>query len=163
MYVSSRTVNLVNITDQETFSTSGGSISTIDSVSISASSESSNGTNNLIAYRPAFSDSHNSNLGVLFFNMLGIFPCLQEAHRTNFVHISCFPTTAEDDGFLGGRAIIHAADIGNGFPIFSGGSASERTLTYGVAVQNCSELTSECLPSSFQIHIACFLPRRYCA
>ena len=156
-------MNLINITDQETFSTSGGSISTIDSVSISASSESSNGTNNLIAYRPAFSDSHNSNLGVLFFNMLGIFPCLQEAHRTNPVHISCFPTTAEDDGFLGGRAIIHAADIGNGFPIFSGGSASERTLTYGVAVQNCSELTSECLPSSFQIHIACFLPRRYCA
>ena len=107
-------MNLVNITDQETFSTSGGSISTIDSTSILASSESSNGTNNLIAYRPAFSDCHNSNLGVLFFNMLGIFPCLQEAHRTNFVHISCFPTTAEDDGFLGGRAIIHATDIGNG-------------------------------------------------
>lgn len=91
-------MNLVNITDPETFSTVGESISTIDSVSISVSSESANGTNNLIAYRPAYDDRHNSNLAVLFFNMFGIFPCLREAHMTNPVHISCFPTTAEEDG-----------------------------------------------------------------
>lgn len=158
-----RTVNLINVTDPDTFSTSGGSISTIDSLTISASGESANGTSNLIAYRPSYDDNHDSNLGVLFFNMFGIFPCLREAHMTNPVHISCFPTTAEDDGFLGGRAILQAADIGNGFQIFSGGASSERIPTYGLAIQNCPELTSECFPSSFQIHIACFLPRRYCA
>ena len=158
MYATTGAVNLVNITNVETFS-SGSSIFTIDTVSTSPSNQAANGTNNLIAYRPSYVDRHRSNLGVLFFNMLGIFPCLQQAHMTDTVHLSCFPTTAEEDGFANGRAILQAADIGNGFRIFS----SSGTLTYALAIQNCTELTADCLPPSFQIHIACFLPRRYCA
>ena len=130
---------------------------TLIRVSIIPSNQPANGTNNLIAYRPSYNDQHRSNLGVLFFNMFWIFPCLRQAHMTDTVHLSCFPTTAEDDGFLNGRAVLQAADIGNSFTIFG-----SRTLTYALAIQNCTELTVDCLPRLFQIHIACFLPRRHC-
>ena len=151
-----RVVNLVNVTDVATLS--GGSTQTIDTMTILPSNISINGTNNLFAYRPSFRDLHGSTLGAIFFNMLGIFPCLQEAHMTRAVHLPCFLATSEEDGFNNGRAFLQASDIGNGFNIFGSG-----TLTYGLAVQNCTELNEDCLPRSYQIQIACFLPRQYCA
>ena len=96
--------------------------------------------------------------------MLGIFPCLQQAHRSGNVYLPCFLTTAENDGFFNGRALIQATDRGNSpWDIFSGGGSSERTLMYGLAVQDCPELTEDCLEPHFQTHIACILPRQYCA
>ena len=153
---SGRSVYLVNVTDVATLS--GTSTQTIDNMVISPSDVPINGTNNLFAYRPSFRDLHGSTLGALFFNMLGIFPCLREAHMTSAVHLPCFLTTAEEDGFNNGRSLLQASDVGNGFIIFG-----SQTLTYGLAIQNCTELNEDCLPRSFQIQIACFLPRQYCA
>ena len=159
---SSGNVVLQNITDITNLF-GGDGTTTIDSVSRTPSDVAANGTNNLIAYRPSFTDAHGSNLGALFFNMFGIFPCLEAAHRQASIHLPCFVTTAENDGFSGGRAFIQATDIGNDFDIFSGGGSSERTLTYGLAIQDCPELTTDCLRSAVQINIVCFLPRQFCA
>ena len=154
---SGRVVNLVNVSNSATFSSSQP---TIDSITIDPSSAEATGANSLIAYRPMYAGEHGTNLGALFFNLEGIFPCLQEA--THNIHLSCWEVTSENDGFRDGNAIISATDLGNGFDIFSGSSSSERTLTYGMAFQNCPELTSTCLPASVQLNVACLLPRQYC-
>ena len=118
----------------------------------------STGANNLIAYRPRYADTHGSNVGALFFNVPGIFPCLQRAPHG--FHLPCFPVSAEDDGFLGGRAIISAIDGGNEFRIFS--PSAPYVLTYGLAFQDCPEINTTCLPRFVQTSVACLLPRQYC-
>ena len=150
-------VELRNITT--TFNNTNETV--IDSITIRDSSRDETGDTMLIAYRPSFSDEHNSNLGVLFFNLPGIFTCLQ--HVPYILHLPCFRTTAEEDGFLRGKAILQAGDTGNHFSIFSGGdSMNERTLTYGLAVQGCPQLNRTCLPPVFQTQVVCLLPRKYC-
>lgn len=155
-------VDLWNVTDLSTLF-GGAGTDTIDSVSRTPSDVATNGTNNLIAYRPSFMDAHGSNLGALFFNMFGIFPCLEAAHRQASIHLPCFVTTAENDGFHQGRAFIQAADIGQDFAIFSDSGGSVRTLTYGLAIQDCPELDIHCLQIGVQAYVACFLPRQFCA
>ena len=46
-------------------------------VSISNPSEALTSSNNLLAYRPRFSDIHNSNLATIFINLEGVLPCIQ--------------------------------------------------------------------------------------
>ena len=153
----SRIVSLVNVSNSSTFTDIQP---IIDSISIDPSSEATTGANSLIAYRPRYNGNHGTMLGALFFNVEGIFPCLQEA--THYIHLSCWQVTSEEDGFRGGNAIVSATDFGNHFAIFNGSSSSERTLTYGMVFQNCPELNSECLPIYTQLNVACLLPRQYC-
>ena len=72
--------------------------------------------NNVIAYRPRFSDYHNSNLAGVFINLEGVCPWFEQV--TNYNPI-CRVFTNEEDGFRNGKALINTADSGNDFRIFS--------------------------------------------
>ena len=126
-------------------------------VSISNPSEAVTSSNNLLAYRPRFSDIHNSNLAAIFINVEGVFPCIQSL--SGYLPI-CSTYTEEDDGFRGGKALLSSADIGNQFRIFS---SSDDILSYGVAIQDCPEFTNECFPSYHSFTIICYLPRAACS
>ena len=111
-------------------------------------------SNNLIAYRPNYSDAHSSDLGVLFVNLQSQFPCLSGAN----IHPACSIFTSESDGFRGGKPILQAADIGNNFRIFSSNSNLE---TFGFAVAGCSTFASSCV-SNLEVELVCLLPRNRC-
>lgn len=116
-------------------------------------------SNNLLAYRPDFQDRHDSGglqLGVIFLNLNGIFPCVPSG-----VHIPCGLVTMEEDGFFGGRYFVQAADSGNHIQIF-GFTEPDFVFTYGLAVQGCSQLTADCWPSYADKGVTCQLPRQYC-
>ena len=124
-------------------------------ISISNSSQAVTSSNNLVAYRPRFSDHHRSGLGAMFFNVRGIFPCV--GLRPYFP--PCGILTSEEDGFNDGRSFIQAADYGNSFRVFS---STENIPTYGFALEGCAEFTASCWPEYFQITIFCLLPRHLC-
>ena len=126
-------------------------------VSMSNPSEAVTSSDNLLAYRPRFSDIHNSNLAAIFINLEDVFPCIQLL--SGYLPI-CSTYTEEDDGFRGGRALLGSADMGNQFRIFS---SSNDILSYGVAIQDCPELTNECFPSYHSFTIVCYLPRAACS
>ena len=111
-------------------------------------------SNNLVAYRPNYRDTHSSNLAVLFVNLQALFPCLSGA---NF-HPACSIFTSEEDGFRGGKPIIQAADIGNHFRIFSSSTNFE---TFGFGVAGCSTFVSSCV-STMEVELVCLLPRNRC-
>ena len=112
-------------------------------------------SNNMVAYRPSYQDSHNSDLGAVFINLQSLYPCLSGA---NF-HPTCSLFTSEEDGFRDGRTIIQAADIGNNFRIFSSTSNFE---TFGFAFQGCSTITTTCV-GNIELDLVCLLPRNRCA
>ena len=130
---------------------------TLASITISDSSQSVTSANNLLGYRPRFADSHSSNLAAVFINLEGVFPCIQQF--TNFI-ANCHIQTSEEDGFRSGRAFIDAADAGNSFRIFS---STTNIWTYGIAIQNCPEFTTSCLPTHTAFSVACYLPRSGCS
>ena len=111
--------------------------------------------NIIIAYRPYFNDSHNSNMAILFFNLEAAFPCLRDAHVT----LACTLFSLEDDGFLGGRSLIQAADVGNHFRIFS---QNRRINTFGFGFSGCSTFNTRCVPNSFERSLVCLLPSSVC-
>lgn len=123
-------------------------------LAISDTNNSYTSSNNLVAYRPNYQDSHSSNLAVLFVNLQGLFPCLSGA---NF-HPACSIFTSEEDGFRKGKPIIQAADIGNHFRIFSSSSNME---TFGFGVAGCSTFDSSCV-SSMEVELVCLLPSSVC-
>lgn len=133
---------------------SSGQIRT--SISLANSSQSVTSANNLVAYRPQFIDVHESNLGVLFLNMEGIFPCISSV---SYYVPTCGILTREEDGFFQGRLFIQAADSGTNFRVFN---SMADIKTYGLAVQGCPEINSSCLPSYASITIFCLLPRQQC-
>ena len=110
-------------------------------------------SSNLLAYRPSFSDNHGSNLAVMFVNMEAIFPC------TDNLGPVCHIITHEADGFNQGRPFIESGDLGNHFQIFSSPSTA---VTYGFAIQGCTQMDPTCLRSPSQLVIECFLPRHLC-
>ena len=114
-------------------------------------------SNNLLAYRPQYRDTHNSSLAAIFINLEGVFPCL--VPLTDY-HPICSVYSEDQDGFRGGKAIIGAGDSGNTFHIFSN---SANIKTYSIAVQDCPELTPACFPIYHQISVICFLPRATCS
>jgi hypothetical protein len=127
----------------------------ITSVTVSDPAVSNTSSNNLLAYRPNYNDGHaGSNLGVIFLNLNGIFPCVPPA-----THIPCGIVALEEDGFNGGQVFIQAVDRGNDFHIFS---SSQNLFTYGIAVQGCPQLTTSCWPTYLEKGITCQLPRQYC-
>ena len=126
-------------------------------ITISNSSQDQTSSNNLLAYRPRFSDGHNSNLAGVFINLEGVFPCL--APLTNYYPI-CRVFTDEEDGFRDGRALIDSGDIGNNLQVFS---SSTSILTYGIAIQQCPEFNTACFPAYHSFTVACYLPRSACS
>ena len=111
---------------------------------------------NLLAYRPRYADYHNSGLAVMFLNMEGIFPCTRSTPEDP----QCGLLTSEEDGFLGGRSFIPAADRGNNFRIFN---STEEIKTFGLALQGCPEWIPACVPVFTQVTVFCLLPRQQCA
>ena len=116
-------------------------------------------SNNIIAYRPNFNDSYNNSLAVLFFNLEFAFPCLRNTNSTP----ACSLFSLEEDGFLGGRPLIQAVDIGNHFHIFNGSSP---VTTFGFGFAGCSTFASSCVPTiptfSYKMSLVCLLPRNAC-
>ena len=126
------------------------------SVSLASTSQAVTSTNNLLAYRPRFTDYHNSGLAGVFINMEGVFPCLQSLSNYNPI---CQIFSDEEEGFRGGKALIGAGDTGNNFQVFS---STSDILTYGVAIQDCPEWTTSCFPVFHSFNVACYLPRATC-
>ena len=126
------------------------------SMRINLSSQNVTSSNNLLAYRPQYRDTHNSSLGAIFINLESVFPCL--VPLTDYYPI-CSVYSNEEDGFRGGKVVIGAGDSGNNFHIFSD---SANIKTYSIVIQDCPELTSECLPIFHKISVACFVPRAAC-
>ena len=127
----------------------------IDTLSISNAAASASST--LLAYRPNYRDVHGSNLGALFFNIAGIWPCLQPVVGTYIP--MCHLLSAEEDGFRDGKVIIPTGDRGTALRIFS---STQALPTFGIAVQDCPQLTSACLHNGVDIVISCQLPRQHC-
>ena len=125
-------------------------------ISISNPALASTSSNNLLAYRPNYNDAHagNSNLGIVFLNLNGIFPCVPPHTR-----IPCSFVALEEDAFNGGHVFLQAIDQGNDFRIFS---TTVNLYTYGIAIQGCSQLTTSCWPTWLERGVTCQLPRQYC-
>lgn len=135
----------------------GNNATRLATVSLSNPSQPVTSSNNLLAYRPRFADFHGSNLAAVFINMEGVYPCLQTL-TGNYLPL-CQVLSEEDDGFRRGKALIGAGDSGNHFRVFSTSSV----LTYGVAIQDCPEFSTTCLPVLSSFTVACILPRTPCS
>ena len=128
-----------------------GDATELASLSLSNPSQAATSTNNLLAYRPRHA---NGNLAGAFINMIGVFPCLQSSGYAPI----CQVFSEEEDTFRGGRALIGAADV-NSY-VFS---STNYRMVYGVAIQNCSEWTTDCFPLYHSFVVACYLPRATCS
>lgn len=113
--------------------------------------------NGIFAYRPRFQDRQNSGLAAFFVNLEAVFPCL--APLTDYYPI-CRVYTDEDDGFRRGRDLIDTADTGNDIRVFS---TTDTILTYGVAIQNCPILNTDCWSHYTSLSVVCLLPRGPCS
>ena len=116
-------------------------------------------SDNTIAYRPNFNDHDNNSLGVIFFNLEVVFPCLRNTNTPP----ACSLFSLEEDGFLGGKPLIQAADTGNHLRIFS---TSNRIATFGFGFAGCSTFARSCVPTdvvnSYGLSLVCLLPRNVC-
>ena len=117
-------------------------------------STSSTSTNNLLAYRPNYSDSQTSRLGVIFVNIEEVFPCVA---GTPEYYPVCKTFTNDEDGLRNGRAIVDAADCGNNILIFGSNSA-----VFAFAITGCSTMNTGCFPIYADYSIVCLLPRSRC-
>ena len=100
---------------------------------------------------------HQRNLAGVFINLEGVFPCL--APLTTYYPI-CRVFTEEEDGFRDGKALIDSGDLGNNFRVFS---SFRDILMYGIAIQQCPEFNTTCLPEYHSFTVACYLPRSACS
>ena len=112
-------------------------------------------TNNILAYRPRYSDVHRSGLAGIFVNIEKIFPCIA---GTNYVPI-CSIFTSEEDGFRKGKQYIELGDLGNHVRVFG-----KNIATYGLAISGCPKLygTAGCFPRYVRSTVVCLLPRSSC-
>ena len=127
----------------------------IASISIADAAADATSGNNLLAYRPDYPDFHGSNLGTIFLNLRGIFPCLD--NTTAAPRAICSPGAWEEDGLNGGQSLVHAIDTGDRISVFG-----TDILTYAIAVRGCAQLNENCFPNSYVIAITCQLPRESC-
>lgn len=123
----------------------------LDSITIGNGAQPSTGS--LLAYRPKYYGLHKTGLGAIFVNLDKLYPCAKGAQPV------CGTFSFEEDGFVKGKAIVEAGDIGNNFRIFS---AKSNIRTYGLVFQGCPILNghSGCLPTWYQNVVACYLPRK---
>ena len=101
--------------------------------------------NNLLAYRPNYADTHGSNLGAIFLNLLSIFPC---SNAVTINPMICSLANREEDGFNQGQVIIGTQDIQ--FNVFG-----TDVLSYDIAIESCPQLDSSCLPDSYTFTVTC--------
>ena len=113
------------------------------------------GNNNILAYRPNYTDFHSSGLAGLFVNLVVAFPCLDAL--SSYPPI-CKVFTFDDDGFRDGRAIIEVGDTGNNLNVFNGTVKG----VFGFGFTGCPQFTRECYPRFAEYIIACYLPRNIC-
>ena len=125
----------------------------VDSISLSDPSQSQ--TSELLAYRPNYEDYHDSGLAGIFVNIKKVFPCTEGI--VNYGQI-CSTFATEEDGFRKGKAYIELGDNGYQNELFWGKMVS----VYGLAVQGCQQLNSDCLPTYVQTEVVCLLPRTEC-
>lgn len=153
MYVVRRpsSVVLQNISGNDIGYEVGTDIATLNNFNPLTASTS---TNNLLAYRPNYQDSHTSGLAALFVNIEGVFPCIAGTPEHYPV---CEVFTYDEDGFRNGRALIEAADCGNNLRIFSGTAA-----TFGFGFSGCSTMNTDCFAHYTEYAIVCLLPRSRC-
>ena len=144
-------MELRNVTGRHVGLGGGDIIAVIDNFNPSISSRS---TNNLLAYRPNYSDSHTSGLAAMFVNIERVFPCIAGTFR---FYPACKTFTSDEDGFRNGRAIIDVADYGNHFTIFGSGVS-----VFVFAVTGCSTMNDDCFPIYTEQTIVCLLPRSRC-
>ena len=131
----------------------------ISQLSIRDAAHPATSANNIIAYRPYFNDSHNSNMAILFFNLEAAFPCLR--NTIDPPAAACTLFSLEEDGFLGGRSLIQAADVGNHFRVFS---QNQHINTFGFGFSGCSTFDTSCVPNySFERSLVCLLPSSVCS
>ena len=116
----------------------------IANISIANPSMSTTSSNNLLAYRPQYSDSHGSKLAGIFIN----------AKELTCGSTMCKIISEEEDGFNKGKAIIGAGDSGNNFKVFH---STENVPTYGFAIQKCPEMNTDCLPHWYSFNIVCYV------
>ena len=121
-------------------------------ISISSNIHTNISTNNILAYRPNYQDTFQSNLATIFIHIEAVYPC-----ATDHQQISCTLFPNEDDGFRGGRAIFEAMD-GAGFGVFSG-------ITYAFAIEGCSQIDYSCYSSGFTLEftLVCLIPSSVCS
>ena len=117
----------------------------IADISIVNPSNSSTSSNNLLAYRPRFSDLHDSNLAGIFLN----------AKELTCGSTLCKVLPHEGDGFNKGRQIIEAGDRGNDLEVFS---STKYISTFGFAIVGCPEMNKSCLPDYYDVTIMCYVP-----
>ena len=125
----------------------------IDRLVISDPASDAMSENNLFAYRPNF---NGGGIGAFFFNIQGIFPCLEAEPRYNPL---CYLMAIENESFNGGRAFLEVADEGEEIRIFS---FDDDVPTYGIGVQECSQIDDSCWPTAHTIAVTCQLPRQFC-
>ena len=152
---STRQLQLYSLNRSLTFDYSNKTL--LATVVVTNGSQAATSSNSLLAYRPSYSDLHNSNLAGIFINLEGVFPCIVPLNK--YIPI-CHLSSAEEDGFRHGKALIGSGDTGNHFQIFS---STTNILTYGIAVQGCPQLNNTCFPSYQEISVVCYLPRAACS
>ena len=123
------------------------------STTISTSPSRNATSGNMLAYRPNYRDTFQSNLGTIFVHVEAVYPCATQTHQ-----ISCKLFPNEDDGFRGGRAIFEAMDNGQNFGVFSG-------TTYAFAIEGCSQISYSCYSSEFTLEytLVCLLSSNVCS
>jgi hypothetical protein len=129
-----------------------------DTTTISTSSnihENITSGNNILAYRPNYQDTFQSNLATIFIHIEAVYPCATDHHQ-NLISCKLFPN--EDDGFRGGRAIFEAMDDGRNFGVFSGN-------TYAFAIEGCSQIDYSCYSSTYNLEftLVCLVPSSVCS
>lgn len=129
----------------------------VASVSLSDPSQDQTSSNNMLAYRAAYTgDLHQSGLGSILVNINEVFPCTKNVDRYAPI---CTIFSFEDDGFRKGKPWVQLGDIGNDVRVFS---SSKYVSTYGIAVQDCPQLNEDCLPTKQEIKVVCFLDPGVC-
>lgn len=116
---------------------------------------SSTSSNNILAYRPRYSDYHSSGLAAIFVNIKKVFTCL--ALLDTSFSPSCTIITHEDNGFRNGRPYIELGDSGDDVRVFG-----SNTPTYGFALHDCPEVNTPCVTPQLNVTVMCFLPRSVC-
>ena len=114
---------------------------------------------NILAYRPNFSDGHQSYLATFFVNLDSLFLCIR---NYTSVLASCKLYPNEDDGFRGGRPFVETSDDGTGKfkSIFGKG-----THVYAFALAGCSQFNLSCtnIHLTMDLRLVCILPGALCS
>ena len=132
-------------------------------ISISDPSSAQISDNEFLAYIPRYEDAYGSNLAGIFINLEKVYPCIADIMNWR---PECIVLSNNEPGFRNGKAILEIGNYGKRLDIFG-----DRTSVFGIAIQDCPEITDECFTpsmpngafSELQIKVMCFLPSDECS